>query len=97
MTDSIVFYKSYYDAVKNMPAEDFKKCMSALLEYAFNDTEAPDDATAAMYLTLTKPLIDANKKRRQNGKKGGRPKKEDFVKDLESAGYRRVVWDDENL
>ena len=94
MTDSIVFYKSYYDAVKNMPPEDFKQCVTALLEYAFNDVETTENATASMYLTLTKPLIDANKARRQNGKKGGRPKKDDYEKDLESAGYRRVTWED---
>lgn len=89
MTDSIVFYRSYYDAVKNLPPEQFKTCITALLEYAFNDDDTTADATAEMYLTLTKPLVDANKARRRNGKKGGRKPKENFD-DL--TGYKPVDW-----
>lgn len=88
MTDSIVFYRSYYDAVKSLPPEQFKSCITALLEYAFNDDDQPADATAQMYLTLTKPLVDANKARRANGRKGGRKKKEDDFEDL--TGYMAV-------
>lgn len=94
MSDSLVFYRSYYDAVKNLPPEEFKSCITALMEYALNGDDAPADATAQMYLTLTKPLIDANKARRANGKKGGRKKKSD-ADELESAGYHRVVWGNE--
>ena len=95
MTDSIVFYRSYYDAVKGMPPEEFKKCITALLEYGLNGVEEPEGTTATMYLTLTKPLLDANATRRTNGKKGGRPKRtpeDDFLKQIQAEGYERMKW-----
>jgi hypothetical protein len=49
-----------------------------------------------MYLTLTKPLLDANATRRTNGKKGGRPKhrtpEDDFIKQIEADGYTPMKW-----
>lgn len=76
MKDSFVWYRSFYEAVQDLPPETFKTCVTALIEYALNDTEITDDPAARMLVTLAKPQIDANKRRYENGKKGGRPKKE---------------------
>lgn len=87
MNDSIVFYRSFYDAVRDMPPTEYKECMDALLEYGF-DGIVPQSLSPSAYVffTLIKPQLDANIKRREDGKKGGkygklggRPKKENPI------------------
>ena len=34
--EGMVFYRSFYEAIKELPPEDFKKCASAILEYGLN-------------------------------------------------------------
>lgn len=83
MRDSLVFYRSFYEAVKDLPAEEFKEAVSAIMEYGLNDEEQAPSGAAKVFLIMAKPLIDANNKKHENGKKGaefgklgGRPKKE---------------------
>ena len=75
MRDSLVFYRSFYEAVKDLNPEEFKDCVSAIMEYGLDDI---DDASgiANTVLKLVKPQIDANNRRFENGKKGGRTKAE---------------------
>ncbi|MDD3370012.1 MAG: DUF6291 domain-containing protein [Lachnospiraceae bacterium] len=76
MRDSIVFYKSFYEAVRNLPPEDFKKAVSAILEYGLNNIVPEEsDGIAHTVFTLTKPQIDANNRRYENGFKGGKKPK----------------------
>lgn len=75
--DSTIFYRSFYDAIKDLPAEEFKAAMTAIMEYALDGTENPEGVIAATVLKLVKPQIDANNRRYENGKKGGRPKTEE--------------------
>lgn len=80
--DGFIFYKSFYKAVKNLKAEDFKSAVMAILEYGLDGIEAEDDESIAhMVFELVKPNIDANNQKYINGKKGaahgakgGRPK-----------------------
>lgn len=78
--ESCVFYKSFYDAIKNVPKESQLELYNAVFEYSFNDT-IPDftDGIAKAMFILMKPNIDsANARYRasvENGKKGGRPNK----------------------
>lgn len=83
MCDSFVFYKSFMDALEYVPREEYCDCVSSLLNYAFYGESEPESPTAKMFMTLVIPQIDANTKRRENGKKGaeygkkgGRPKNE---------------------
>ena len=39
MRDSTVFYRSFFEAVKDLPAEQFKACVSAIMEYALDGKE----------------------------------------------------------
>ena len=73
MRDSVVFYRSFYEAVKNLPPEEFKESMQAILNYSF-DGKPPDTqgSIAHTVFTLVKPQIDANNQRYENGKKGGK-------------------------
>ena len=75
--DSYVFYKSFYDGMKNMSIEDVAAANHALHAYALYGIEPDTGALSPIVQTLfvmAKPQIDANKKRRQDGNKGGRPK-----------------------
>lgn len=77
MSDSFVFYKSFYDAAAVLQPEDRLAFYDALAEYAIcgEDPEPATPVAEAMFL-MAKPQIDANEKRREDGKKGGRPSKE---------------------
>lgn len=75
MAESFVFYGSFGKALENLPAEQYKECMQAIIRYAI-DGEEPEssDPMVSVVFTLVKPQLDANVNRRENGSKGGRPK-----------------------
>lgn len=74
MRDSVLFYRSFYEAVKNLPAEEFKKSVQAILEYGLDGEEPKTEGIEKTVFLLTKPQIDANNRRYENGKRGGKPK-----------------------
>ncbi len=77
-----VMYRSFIDSIRTIDAKDFKECILALSDYAFDGIEyTGDNPMVTMYLTLVKPQIDANNARYENGKKGGRPAKEKVVEE----------------
>ena len=104
MRDSLVFYRSFYEAVKDLPAEEFKEAVSAIMEYGLNDEEQAPSGAAKVFLIMAKPLIDANNKKHENGKKGaefgklgGRPKKEPPRKPQENPNRTPNVNVDVNV
>ena len=104
MRDSLVFYRSFYEAVKDLPAEEFKDAVSAIMEYGLNDEEQAPSGAAKVFLIMAKPLIDANNKKHENGKKGaefgklgGRPKKETPRKPQENPNRTPNVNVDVNV
>ena len=104
MRDSLVFYRSFYEAVKDLPAEEFKEAVSAIMEYGLNDEEQAPSGVAKVLLIMAKPLIDANNKKHENGKKGaefgklgGRPKKETPRKPQENPNRTPNVNVDVNV
>lgn len=81
MRDSIVFYKSFYEAIQNIPKEEQLKLYNAIFEYSFTEKEPIiDEGIAKAMFILIKPNIDSANARYkasvENGKKGGRPRKE---------------------
>ena len=74
MRDSVLFYRSFWEAVKDLPAEQFKPAVSAIIEYGLDEQAPSTSGIEKTIYTLTKPLIDANNRKYQNGTKGGRPK-----------------------
>lgn len=87
MYDSMVFYRSFYEAIKGLDAETKAEIYDAIFAYGLDGTESIClSPIASAIFTLVKPQIDANNKRKEagkeNGKKGaqygklgGRPKK----------------------
>lgn len=77
MRESVVFYKSFYEAIKELPTEQQAHLYNAVFQYQFDgeEPELENGIEQAMW-KIIKPLIMANNERFENGKKGGRPKKE---------------------
>lgn len=73
MRDSFVFYRSFHNALSKLSDADRLAAYDALVEYGLDGLEDADGVSAAI-LEAFKPLIDANNRRFENGKKGGRPK-----------------------
>lgn len=76
MRSGFVFYRSWLEAVKNLPREIQGEVLTAIIEYGLDGvtTGSLKPITSAM-LAMVKPQIDANNKRLENGLKGGRPRK----------------------
>ena len=67
MRDSVLFYRSFYDALKNIPDEERLKVYDAIMEYSMYDNETDLDGVAYAVFLLAKPQIDANNRRYENG------------------------------
>ena len=73
--DSFVFYKSFRDALRVLDPVDQAAMYNAISDYALDGIEPELTGYLAAMFILMRPQIDANTQRRENGKKGGRPKK----------------------
>ena len=70
--DSFVFYRSYYEAIKELEQIHQPEIFKALFEYALNGQETKlRGASNAVWIAL-KPQIDANNKKYLNGINGGK-------------------------
>lgn len=89
--ESFVFYRSFRDAIEEMTDENKLATLLAICDYALYGVE-PDlkDAMSRAVFTVARPSIDANKERRTNGKKGGRPPKKPMVSDSENLWFPKT-------
>ena len=99
--ESIVFYKSFYDAIKGLNYETQSKIYNAIFAYQFDGIESELDGVEKAVFTLIKPQLDANNTKYENGckgkeygKLGGRPKKETPKKPQENP--KQTPNDNEN-
>jgi hypothetical protein len=79
MKDSFVFYRSFFESLKELPDEQQLKFYQAITEYALDDTEPDFTGLEKSLFTQIKFSLDEANRRyeesRLNGKKGGRPRK----------------------
>ena len=73
MRDSVVFYRSFWEAIKQLPEKERLESITAILEYGLDEIEPKSAGVASAMFLMAKPQIDANNRRYQNGTKGGRP------------------------
>lgn len=73
MRESMVFYRSFFEAVKGLDAELYKEILNATFAYAMDDEIPTLSPIANALFQAFKPQIDANNRRYENGCKGGRP------------------------
>lgn len=76
MRESMVFYKSFLVSIRLLPKKYQLQFYNALFDYSF-DGVLPENLPggAAALFNALKPQIDANNRKFENGKKGGRPKR----------------------
>ena len=60
MRDSVLFYRSFYDALKNIPSDERLKVYDSIMEYGMYDRDPELDGVALAIFLLAKPQIDAN-------------------------------------
>lgn len=73
----MIFYESFYEACKDLPDKDRLATYDAIIAYGCAGV-IPEDlkGTPKAVFTIAKPLLDANAQRKENGAKGGRPRKD---------------------
>ena len=71
----VSLHKIEYEAIKNLPSEEFVIITKAIYNYGFDKTE-PTNLTSNLQIAFNfiKVRLDHDHKRRENGKKGGRPR-----------------------
>lgn len=74
MRQSIVFYRSFYEAIKELPYEIQGEIYNAIFDYSLNGNTNELSGVAKTIFILIKPQLDANQRKYENGSKGGRPK-----------------------
>lgn len=98
--NSFVFYKSFYEAIQDLKEKDKLKMYEAICELALYGKKTELKGTANTIFKLIKPQILANNDRYKNGKKGGRPKKEETngFRNEETIGYsKKKANENENV
>jgi len=75
MRDGFIFYRSFFESGKALNDEERLELFDSICEYSLNQTITEMKPMVFAFFTLMKPQIDANNKKYENGKKGGRPPK----------------------
>ena len=97
MKDSFVFYRSFFESLKELPDEQQLKFYRAITEYALDDTEPDFTGLEKSLFTQIKFSLDEANRRyeesRLNGKKGGRPRKveEKSIEEIEKEEEKKTT------
>ncbi len=106
MKDSIIFYLSHYEVVKQLDNEQLGKLYRALFELALgNEPKVDEDIKIPFGFIKNQMVLDIEKynekrlKNKENGKLGGRPKKnatEEIEKPKKANGFFENPNDNDN-
>jgi hypothetical protein len=66
--DSLIFYRSFYEAISELPAQNQAEVYDAIFDYSLNFNQPELSGLSKTIFTLIKPQLDANIKRYRNGK-----------------------------
>ena len=75
--DSVVFYRSFWEAITHLEDTDQLSSVKAIIEYGLYGIKPECSGVSTAIFMMAKPQIDANNRRYENGTKGGRPKTDD--------------------
>lgn len=64
--NQFTWYRSYYEAMKTLPAEDFKAAVLAICDYALNETLPQLDGVPNAIFTLVRPTLDSGRNKAAN-------------------------------
>jgi hypothetical protein len=76
MRETTIFYRSFYEALKDLPAQNKAEIYDAIFELSLNGVDTELTGISKTIMTLIKPQILANLRRFENGKKQKRSKSE---------------------
>lgn len=95
--DSFIFYRSFYEAINELPKENQADTYNAIMQYALNQEEIQLAGISKAIFSLVKPQLDANYKKYENGKQK-KSKTEANNKQIKSKTVTNVnVNDNENV
>lgn len=77
MRENMLIYRSFYEAIKDLPLEEQALVWNAIFELGLNQNEVELSGIASTIFKLVKPQVEANIRRFQNGKA---PKKQNVTK-----------------
>ena len=80
MRESFVFYRGFYEALKDVDPDTKAAAIDALCAYALDGIEPKCSGAVSIFFKMARPQIDANNRRYENGKRGGRPKNQTETK-----------------
>jgi hypothetical protein len=80
MRESFIFYKSFYESIKELDPLDQVQIYNAIYEYEFYKIIPELTGVCKSIFTLILPQLEANDKKYENGKKGGRPRNQNETK-----------------
>lgn len=69
---NIIFFASYYEAIKELPEEKQGAVYKAIIDYAMEGIEPNLTGLAKSVFILIKPYIDSSRKKQESGSKGGK-------------------------
>lgn len=86
------FYRSYYDAIQELPKEEQASIVLAVCAYAIYETE-PQGLTpaASMAFKLIRPTLDSGRKKAESGKKGGSKPKANRKQSASEKEYEKEI------
>lgn len=74
--DQFTFYRSYLDAIRELPAKEQASIMLAIVRYAIDGEEPTGlSTTGKVVFTLVRPTLDSGRRKSEGGKLGGRGNK----------------------
>jgi len=65
--DSFIFYRSFYQSVRKLPAKDKAEILDAVCSYALDGEEIAMGVVPEAIFTVIKPNLDANRRKWANG------------------------------
>ena len=74
--ESLVFYESFYIAMESLSPEEKLDFIMSICNYGLYEKTFELSPKIEGMFQLVKPQLDANFKKRKDGKKGGRPPNE---------------------
>ena len=85
--ESFIFYRSFYEAVADLDKESRCTIYDMICRFALYGEEPDVKGTEKIIFRLIKPQLEANIKRADGAKRGGRPRKETDETPSETIGF----------
>lgn len=76
MRDTTIFYRSFYEAIKDLPADSQGRMYNAIFSYSLDGVKPELNGIESTIFKLIMPQLDANNKRYENGKTPKKKKKQ---------------------